>query len=81
MNVGELIELLQTFDPERVVIMQRDSEGNGYAPLLGADDNARWNSARGELGLERISELDRKQGYTEEDIVDGEPAVVVWPSW
>lgn len=81
MNVGELIELLQTFDPERVVIMQRDSEGNGYAPLLGADDNSRWNSARRELGLERIGELDRKQGYTEEDIVDGDPAVVVWPSW
>lgn len=33
MKVKELIELLQKEDPEREVILQKDSEGNGYSPL------------------------------------------------
>ncbi len=30
MKVKELIEELQSMDPEAEVIMQKDSEGNGY---------------------------------------------------
>jgi hypothetical protein len=37
MNVRELIEQLSTMDPEMQVIMQSDSEGNGYSPLAGSD--------------------------------------------
>lgn len=32
-TVKELIEALQEFDPEMPVILQKDSEGNGYSPL------------------------------------------------
>lgn len=37
MKVKELIEQLQELDPEMECIMQKDSEGNGYSPLAGAD--------------------------------------------
>ena len=40
MKVKELIELLKEEDPEKIVIMQKDSEGNGYSPLSGVDGNA-----------------------------------------
>lgn len=40
MKVKKLIELLRTFDPNAEVIMQQDSEGNGYSPLSGADHDA-----------------------------------------
>jgi len=35
MKVKELIEQLQETDPEREVIMSKDSEGNSYSPLSG----------------------------------------------
>lgn len=38
MKAGELINFLRGFDPETEIILQRDSEGNGYSPLAGADD-------------------------------------------
>ena len=37
MTVEELIEELMGLDPEMEIIMQKDSEGNGYSPLAGAD--------------------------------------------
>ena len=39
MKVSELIEQLQTMDPDSEVILQKDAEGNGYSPLEGADEN------------------------------------------
>jgi len=38
MNAGELIKYLKGFDPETEIVLQKDSEGNGYSPLAGADD-------------------------------------------
>lgn len=37
MKVGELIKVLQNLDPEMECVMQKDSEGNGFSPLAGAD--------------------------------------------
>ena len=33
MTVGELIEALEKMDHGAIVIMQEDSEGNGFSPL------------------------------------------------
>jgi hypothetical protein len=35
MLVKQAIELLQSCDPDAVVIMAKDPEGNGYSPLSG----------------------------------------------
>jgi hypothetical protein len=39
-KVKQLIKLLSSFDPNADVILQKDSEGNGYSPLSGADHDA-----------------------------------------
>jgi len=37
MKVKELIEKLNSFDPDIDIILQKDAEGNGYSPLEGVD--------------------------------------------
>ena len=37
MIVKELITLLQTMPEDSIVILQKDSEGNGYSPLASVD--------------------------------------------
>lgn len=40
MKIRELMEILKDLDPEMECIIQKDSEGNGYSPLAGADPDA-----------------------------------------
>lgn len=40
MTVKELIEELQKLSPNAEVILQKDSEGNGYSPLFAVDGDA-----------------------------------------
>ena len=40
MRVAELVELLQKLPRTADVILQKDSEGNGYSPLSSVDGNA-----------------------------------------
>lgn len=40
MKVKDLIKQLQKCDPEKIVILQKDSEGNGYSPLEGIDNDS-----------------------------------------
>ncbi|KKK62240.1 hypothetical protein LCGC14_3006330 [marine sediment metagenome] len=77
MTVAELIKRLQEMEPESLVVMATDEEGNGFAPLgeieLGAYED-------GEIKLAELTDELRKQGYGEEDVsVDGVRAVVLWP--
>lgn len=39
MKVKHLIEQLKELDGEMEVILQKDSEGNGYSPLAGTDSD------------------------------------------
>jgi len=40
MNVKELKEILNDLPDDMEVILQKDSEGNGYSPLSGGDTDA-----------------------------------------
>ncbi len=40
MTVGELKLKLEELPEDMVIILQKDSEGNGYSPLSGADADA-----------------------------------------
>ena len=40
MTVRELIEALRAVDPDLLVVLQEDAEGNGYSPLSGAEPAA-----------------------------------------
>lgn len=82
MTVAELIVKLQQVDGNRLVILQKDSEGNGYSPLDGADDNAVYEPLttwRGEVKMQRLTNDLRRQGYSDEDIGEGQPCLVLYP--
>lgn len=82
MTIKEVIEELQLEDQDRLVVCQRDGEGNGFSPLADwwtgaykADSN--WS---GEAGLEALDDEDRRAGYTDEDVVvGGVPAIFFRP--
>lgn len=82
MKVKELIEILQQEDPERLVILSKDAEGNNYSPLADCSTSAyeaecTWS---GYIGLEELTPELIKEGYTEEDVLeDGKPCLVLWP--
>lgn len=79
MIVSELITKLQKVNGNRTVILSMDPEGNAYNPLdkswlIGAC------GLNGEIGLERLTDEDRKAGYGKEDVIDGGlPAIILYP--
>jgi hypothetical protein len=76
MIVKELIEILEQEDLSRVVVLSRDQEGNGFGECSGFSTQS---YSDGEIGLEKLTDELRKQGYSEEDVRDGKPALVLWP--
>lgn len=81
MTVRELLAQLQQEDPDRIVVMASDSEGNSHSPLARL-----WRGAykaettwSGEVGLEKLTKEDRDQGYCEDDVLKGQPALVLRP--
>lgn len=85
-TVGDLIEMLGEMNPEAVVVMQKDGEGNGYSPLSGVDDSnvvyvaeSTWS---GEVMLAELTEEAEEEGFSAEDVYDGddgELCVVLFP--
>jgi hypothetical protein len=81
MTVQELIALLQDQDQDRIVVMSKDGEGNCYSPFDGVSTcsyraETTWY---GEIGLEELTEENIEDGYDEDDVVDGEKALCLWP--
>lgn len=77
MKVKELINLLQQEDPERLVVLSIDEEGNGFSPLHQIEPSMYHD---GEIGLEKLTTELLLQGFSDEDVMtDGEKVVVLWP--
>jgi len=82
MTVKELIETLRAYNDDDIVIMARDSEGNGYSPLYEA-----WAGAYraektwcGDVGLRALTSSLAEEGYDEDDVLsDGKPACILSP--
>lgn len=82
MTVKELIEVLKLVNPDRIVILQKDSEGNGFSPLAGIDDNAVYQPYHhwsGEVKIQTLTDDLRRQGYEEKDTGEGAPCLVLFP--
>lgn len=84
MKVKELIEQLRKCDPESIVILQKDSEGNGYSPIAGVDSDdlkyVKETSYSGEVKYSKLTREMEEAGYSEEDLAtDGEDCVVLFP--
>lgn len=70
MKVKDLITLLQSVNPEKKVILQKDQEGNGYSPLRGIDKNTIYveeGRCGGTVFIETLTDDLKSKGYTEED--------------
>ena len=83
MTVAELIECLKQTDQDRLVIMAKDGEGNGFSPLAdtGASAYRADSTWSGEIGIEELTEARKEKGYSEEDVMDdGVKAFVLWPT-
>jgi len=77
------IELLKNVDDNRLVIMAKDEEGNGFSPLYELDDESTYEADSdysGEIGIEKLTPELKKRGFSEEDMNDGVPALVLWPT-
>ena len=79
MKVKDLIKLLQEEDPERLVIIASDAEGNDYNEFDGFW-TAAYDKKNREVGLEGLTEELIERGYSDEDVMeDGIPALVFSP--
>lgn len=76
MKVRELIEKLQTQDPEDVVLLSADPEGNSFGTVH--DVEAGTFSGPDEVGIRELTHELAKQGYSEEDVKEA-PCVILWP--
>jgi hypothetical protein len=84
MTVRELLELLGKLDPEALVVLAADEEGNGFAPLAAAEAVA-YHTDEEEVRLRGpLTDELQGQGYGEEDVIDAPGngwvwAVALWP--
>lgn len=80
-TVKQLIEEFGKLDQNRIVILQKDEEGNGYGKLWGIyNAAARYEQNEWIVGLEELTEKDKEMGYTEEDVIKGKKVVVLVPA-
>ena len=82
MNVKELKKALEGVDDNRIVVMSKDGEGNSFSPLSDLDENHNYKADStwsGEIGFAEMTEELKADGYSEGDLLDGEPALILWP--
>lgn len=77
MTVEELIKQLEKLNKKAIVVLQKDSEGNGYSPAVGVEE-AKYraeNTWSGEIAHpDDIEEMDEKDKNKLTD------CVVLWPT-
>lgn len=82
MKVSELIKMLADMPVDAEVILQKDSEGNGFRKAWGVEAGVFENLGYGEVefGYSELTFGLIKQGFTDDDLlIDGKPAVVIYP--
>lgn len=84
MTVRDLMTELAKHDPDALVVMFKDGEGNNVSPLYEATaghyvPDTAWT---GDIVFLTLTDELRELGYAEKDAYDGEdaqPAVCLWP--
>ena len=84
MKVKELIaELSKCEDQDALVILSIDQEGNNFHPIRDVDDNSGYEDldgvGLGNVGIWNLTEKLQADGFTAEDVVRKQRAVVIWP--
>lgn len=76
------MKLLKEQDPNALVVLSRDEEGNGFSELgdVATNMNFAKDGYDGNVGYRELTPKLKKLGYTEEDLLeDGKPCIVLWP--
>jgi hypothetical protein len=80
MKIKELIKELSKLDPELLVVLSKDSEGNGYGECCDISKNYSFDGD--EIKITKMTADLVDQGFGEDDLADGDeyiPCVVLWP--
>ena len=78
MTVAELIKELQNYPDDLEVILQRDPEGNGYAPLCGAEDGEKDDDYETCWSKQSVTE-ELERGFRDTPYIAN--CVVLWPQF
>lgn len=85
MKVKELIEALQTCNPNDLVVLAKDAEGNDFSPVVEISEgmygpDSTWS---GQVKLRELMPELEEEGYTDEDVGDPDEGAVncvtIWP--
>ena len=78
MTVKELKKLLQDVDESKLVILAGDDDNNDFSELSDVTlDNMCF--LEGAVGLQELTKEDKENDYTEDDVLYGNPAIILWP--
>ena len=83
MTVAELIKLLsEVKDQNREVVQSSDGEQSSVSPTDSIETGSydAYNTWSGEFGIEELTEELIDQGYTDEDVMPGVPALILNPT-
>lgn len=77
----KLRKMLENFNDDDIIILARDGEGNGYAPL------AEWSLSKyspscGDASIRELTPELIEQGWTSEDVdhpSDAVDSITLWP--
>ncbi len=79
MKVKKLRKLLRSADPNAIVVLSIDPEGNGYSPLDLGTGGMRYEDH--EIGYEELTDDLKGKGYSTDDVMTGgKPCFVLWPA-
>jgi hypothetical protein len=85
MKISELVEILLRHNPDDLVVLAKDSEGNGFSPLSSVTPcvyvaETTW---MGETFIRELTDDLIEQGWSGDDLYDGDDgvnAVELWPT-
>lgn len=69
-TVRELIELLSKCNPDDIVIIGKDAEGNGFSPLANIEEEmyTPYTTYSGEISLRSLTPELEERGFTEDEV-------------
>lgn len=83
-TVRELIEILEAYDDNDIVILAKDGDGNNYSPLCETSQDVYEDdsSYSGQTYIRELTPGLREAGFTEEDLCHSEHkqnCITLWP--
>ena len=84
MKVSELIKALEKYNPNDIVILASDAEGNGFSPLDDMSEDMYWPETawNGSTHIRELTPELQERGFTEEDLAPKDqslPCITLWP--